>query len=139
MSATRAGSWLLAALAAAVLAGAGTWALGWWGVPIAAALTVVALRRTRGAPAAAAAGAALAWGVLLAVDAAGGRMTALAGELAAVFGAPLPALVVLTLLFPALLAWSAAALVDVVLELLGFSRARDRAPAPHHRSPPTRT
>lgn len=66
-------------------------------------------------------------------------MTALAGELAAVFGAPLPALVVLTLLFPALLAWSAAALVDVVLELLGFSRARDRAPAPRHRSPPTRT
>jgi hypothetical protein len=110
-----------------------TWAFGWWTVPVLAAAWGAA--RARGTrrpvesaidrgPAEAAAAALVAWGALLAAAAARGPVGALAGGLAELIGAPAAALVVLTLVFPALLAWSAAAAArGLTLTLVGGSRS----------------
>lgn len=93
-----------------------TLTVGWWGVPAVAAAWAFWVRRggrSRVAPAGiAAAGAALAWALLLAWTAARGPLVQLARTLGAVVGVPGAVLVVLTLAFSALLAWSAAMLVD---------------------------
>lgn len=82
---------------------------GWWAIPLVA--FVAGTRERDGAsPLLVAVAAALAWGVLLAVAATAAPFGTLLGELAGIMRLPSSALVVLTLLFPALLAWSAAAL-----------------------------
>jgi hypothetical protein len=90
----------------------GTAFLGWWTVPIVAgvwgAVATYALRPWRTA----AAGAALAWALLLVVSGTRGSLLQLAGLLGGIFGLPGFAIVLLTLAFPALLAWSAAGLVS---------------------------
>lgn len=86
-----------------------TWLLGWWGVVIAALVAGVVLQR-RGAAWLVALAAVVAWGALLAVDTLGGRFPSLATSIAGVLRVPLVALLVVTLLFAALLAWSAAVL-----------------------------
>ena len=93
------------ALLAAAIA-AGTWAFGWWSVPLVAAVwgwTAASFRRP---VAVAALAAAFAWGALLAWSwlASAGRAPALAEALGGVMRAPPAALVALTLVFPALLA-----------------------------------
>jgi hypothetical protein len=55
-------------------------AIGWVGVPLAAALWGVLTRGARGSGAAAGLGAALGWGALLVVDAARGPAASLAGS-----------------------------------------------------------
>jgi hypothetical protein len=79
--------------------------LGWWGVPLAAGLWGI-VSGGDGLPAAV--GAALAWAALLARDAAFGPFGDLASTLGALFHAPPIVLIVLTLVFPMVLAWSAA-------------------------------
>ena len=105
----RAARWL----ALAALYAVGTVLAGWWGVPVVAALIGVSRRED-----AAAVGSALAalagWALLLAVDAADSRVPDLARLLGSMFGVPASWLVVLTLLFPALVAWSATVLAQVV-------------------------
>jgi len=66
------------------------------------------LWRRPGAPWLVALAAVVAWGALIVVDALGGRFSALATSIAGVLRAPAAALLVVTLLFGALLAWSAA-------------------------------
>jgi hypothetical protein len=110
---------LVTALATAAL----TWLLGWWGVVLAALVAGAALRR-HGAAWTVALAAVVAWAALLAVDAVGGRFSTLASSLAGVMGVPVPALLLVTLLFGALLAWSAA----VVGTEIG-RRARGTPPA----------
>jgi hypothetical protein len=98
----------LALLAAFLLA---CW-LGWWTIPLVAALWGV-LRPAVWRPILSAAlAAALAWGLWLLVDllADPHAFSRLGTRLGAVLPLPLPGLLLLTLLFPALLAWSAAAL-----------------------------
>ena len=94
-----------------------TWALGWWAVPVLAAAWGTARARdvraratpwSRG-PAEAMLAASVAWGALLALAATRGPVGELAGRLAELMRIPAPALVLLTLLLPAVLAWSAAA------------------------------
>jgi hypothetical protein len=79
--------------------------VGWWGVPLTAALWGV-LSTGDGASAAIAAG--LAWAALLAHDAALGPLGTLASDIGGLFHASPVVLIVLTLLYPMLLAWSAA-------------------------------
>jgi hypothetical protein len=110
-----------------------TWAFGWWTVPaLAAAWGAV---RARGAPAPGGApmnrspaeaglAALLAWAALLAMAAARGPAGALAGRLAGVMRIPAPALVVVTLVFPAALAWSAATAARALAALPGRAARR---------------
>jgi hypothetical protein len=97
---------LLAIVAAIV--GAMTWILGWWGVPLAAAVTAVLLRNRRGVAWLVALAAVIAWSALILVDGVGQRFGALARIVGGVLQVPAAALLAVTLLFAALLAWSAA-------------------------------
>ena len=115
---------MLALLGTALAVATLTWLLGWWGVVIAALVAGVVLRQRRGVAWLVALAAVVAWVALLAVDAVGGRFSTLAGSVAGVMRVPVPALLLVTLLFGALLAWSAA----VVGSEIG-RRARGTTPA----------
>ena len=114
----------LALLAAAF--GLGTAVLGWWAVPLAGAVWGVVARDTPGAALASTLGAVLAWGALLALAATRGPVLELADKLGRVMGAPGVALLVLTLAFAAVLAWSATT-VAAVLAALAAGPTRERA------------
>ena len=108
---------LVVSLAVAAL----TWLLGWWGVLLAAAIVGFVFHDEGGGGWRTAVAAALAWGALLVVDALAGPFALIASTLGGVMRLPGGALVLLTLAFPALLAWSAA---TVVGGLRGLVRAR---------------
>jgi hypothetical protein len=99
---------MLAILATSLAIAALTWLLGWWGVVVAALAAGLLLRARRGGAWLVALAAMTAWGLLLVVDAIGGRFATLASSIAGVMRVPVPALLVVTLLFGALLAWSGA-------------------------------
>jgi hypothetical protein len=93
---------------------------GWWGVPAVAALWG-ALRPAVRAPAAVAGlAAASGWGFWLLVDwqTGQGALGILSARLSSLMGQPLAVLFALTLLLPALLAWSAAALAGGITDLI---------------------
>ena len=86
-----------------------TFALGWWAVALVGALWGLFsrdARRARNAGIAASAG----WLTLLVLDAVRGPVSVMAEQLGRVMKVPAAALYLITLLFPALLAWSAAVL-----------------------------
>lgn len=90
-----------------------TFGLGWWVVPIVGAVWGLMSRDANKARfAALAAGAG--WASLLLLDVARGPVGVMGSQLAGVMKLPAPALYLLTLLFPALLAWGAATLVPTV-------------------------
>lgn len=95
------------AIVAAILA-ALTWIVGWWGVPLVAAVSGAILWRRRGTAWLVAFAAIIAWSVLILVDGLGRRFGVLANVVAGVLQLPAGALLMVTLLFAALLAWSAA-------------------------------
>ena len=86
-----------------------TYAFGWWTVPVVAAVWAIASRDSN-RPLVAAACAALGWASLLLLDSVKGPVGTMATKLGGVMGVPGIVLLILTLLFPALLAWCAAAL-----------------------------
>jgi hypothetical protein len=96
-------------IVAAILVAA-TWVAGWWGVPLIAAVVGVLLCTRRGIAGLVALAAVIAWSVLILVDGASGRFGVLAGLLGSTLQVPAAALLTVTLLFAALLAWSAAAI-----------------------------
>ena len=96
-------------IVAAVLVAA-TWVAGWWGVPLVAAVVGVLLGTRRGIAGLVALAAVIAWSVLILVDGASGRFGALADVVSRTMQLPAAALLAVTLLFAALLAWSASAL-----------------------------
>lgn len=106
----------LALVAAFALA---SW-LGWWGVPAVAALWGGLRPGIRRPILSAALAAALGWAFWLGVDAIQGHgaLARLGARVGDVMHAPFPALVGVTLLFAALLAWSAAALACGLANLL---------------------
>jgi len=83
---------------------------GWWGVPVLAAAWGWVARSQRAAPREAALAAALGWAALLVWDALRGPLAALASRLGATMQVPPAALILVTLLLAAALAWSAATL-----------------------------
>jgi len=92
-----------------------TFAFGWWTVPVLAALYAIASsnpKRARTAGLCALAG----WGTLLALDFAKGPVAEMGHRLGGVMGLPSVVLYILTLFFPALLAWSAAKLIPSLRE-----------------------
>ena len=90
----------------------GTWCLGWWVVPLIAALTAWWDRHRSRSIAKTALAAALAWGLLLVLEGLFGASVAqLGSDLALSLGVPRSTPIVLTLLLPAVLAASAAGTV----------------------------
>ena len=102
----------------AVAIAALTWVLGWLGVLIAATIVGFVFHREGGGGWRIALAAALAWGALLLVDAVAGPFGALSAMLGGVLRLPGAVLVLLTLAFPAALAWSAATVVAEVRRML---------------------
>ena len=94
-------------IVAAILA-ALTWFVGWWGVPLVAVVAGALLWRRRGIAWLVALAAVIAWSVLILADGLSRRFGALAGVVGGTMGVPAGALLIVTLLFAALLAWSAA-------------------------------
>ena len=111
---------LVVALAMAGL----TWTLGWWGVAVCAAILGWVYRAERGRAWRVAFAAAESWALLLVLDMFSGPLGTLATTLQGVMRIPAPALLLVTLLFPALLAWSAA---SVTSELASLAPPSDRA------------
>ena len=101
---------MLRTFAFAVLTAAGTVAAGWWTVPILTAFWVRVLPSDR-KPGTAIAGSVAGWGALVALGWPQGHVPALARTLSAILGLPPWGFLAATLLFPALLAAAAAALV----------------------------
>ncbi|MGD2154282.1 MAG: hypothetical protein PVG79_13510 [Gemmatimonadales bacterium] len=104
----------------------GTAFLAWWTVPMVAGVWGGVTVQTRKPWRSAALAAAIAWAILLAVNATRGPLFELAHLLGGIFGLPGPVVVLLALIFPALLAWSAAGLVSA-LQVLLRERARSAA------------
>jgi hypothetical protein len=101
---------LVKVLLLAELFAVATYAFGWWTVPVIAALWAIVSSDDKPARLAAVC-AALGWGTLLVLDAIKGPVGEMATRLGGVMRVPSVVLILLTLIFPALLAWSAAALV----------------------------
>jgi hypothetical protein len=102
----------------ALAAGVGTWFAGWWAVPIVAFIAGA----MRCGAAITALGCAAAWAALLAATIVSGNIAQLAGILGSIMGLPVPALVAVTIAFPALLGWSAASLGDAARSFAVTSR-----------------
>jgi hypothetical protein len=90
--------------------GAATWALGWWGVLLVAVVWGLAGEPPRTVALA----AFVAWGALLALQAARGPLQPLAERLSGLVGAPAWVALAATPLFAALLAWSAASVLGAI-------------------------
>jgi len=97
----------LVAIVAAIVAVL-TWILGWWSVPLVAAVAGAVLWTRRGIAWLIAFAAGIAWSALILVDGVGERFGALARVVGGTLRVPAGALLAVTLLFAALLAWSAA-------------------------------
>jgi hypothetical protein len=91
-----------------------TYALGWWTVPVIAALWALVSRDSNRAIIAGVC-AAGGWASLLLLDAAKGPVGTMASTLGGVMGVPGFVLLILTLVFPALVAWCAASVVSALL------------------------
>jgi hypothetical protein len=91
---------------------AGTAVAGWWSVPLLAALWVRALPRRRTSVLSTAAGAVLGWALLLAWAASQGPVAVVARRVGGILQLPARGFIVLTLAVPALLAGTAARLVQ---------------------------
>ena len=111
----------MTALVVALLAGAfavGTLLMGWVGVVVVAAAVGVLLHARRRVAGLSALAALLGWLLLLAWTAARGPLLPFAGRLAGAMGVPSFAPLVLTLVFPMVLAWSAAAVGQGVRSMI---------------------
>jgi hypothetical protein len=98
----------LAAIAVAV--SIATWGLGWWAVAVVSVLAGYLLAHDRVVPSLTGLGAMLGWGIVLLVDAAGGRLAAVATVMGGIFNRGPAPLLVLTLLIPLLLGLTGAEL-----------------------------
>lgn len=99
-----------------------TWVLGWWGILLAALIIGVVFHEHGGGGWRVGAAASVAWGVLLLADGAAGPLGRVATLLGGVMGVPGIALLLLTLAFPAALAWSAATVAAESRRLVGPRR-----------------
>ena len=100
-----------------------TFAIGWWGVPLAAAIYGVISRKQRSSAIIAGVAGVLAWSELLLFDAARGPIGVLAQTLGGVLNAKPIAVYVLTLAFPGLLALTASLLSRQATAIAYFAPA----------------
>ena len=96
----------LIALATAI----GTWLLGWWAVALVAVIAGAIMRAENGRVWRVALGCLAGWALLLLIDVAAGPMSNVAKVVSGAMSIPSSALLLVTLLFPALIGWSGATL-----------------------------
>jgi hypothetical protein len=113
----------------AVIVALSTWLVGWWSVAVVAIVAGFLMRAHGGRAWAVAFGSAEGWAILLLVDTLGGRSRELLSLLAGTMKIPGPALLIVTLLFPALIGWSGAALAAELSQLSFFTRTDSDAHA----------
>jgi hypothetical protein len=89
--------------------GIGTWILGWWTIPLFAAVAAVVARDVPRQAGAAAIAGAVSWGTLLAWSATHGSVWSFGRIAGGAMGVSGLLLILMTLAFPAALAWSATA------------------------------
>jgi len=106
-----------------------TYAAGWWAVPAFAMICGLAVEPKARPVRFIALCAASGWASLLLLDTARGPMGELSRRFAGVMGLPPAVLIAVTLLFPALLAWSAATIGVAVRRMIPVSRAQPSEPA----------
>jgi hypothetical protein len=88
----------------------GTWVLGWWAVAIVAIIAGAVTRAQNGRPWRVALGCLGGWALLMLLDTAVGPMRNVATVVSGAMSIPAAALLIATLLFPALIGWSGATL-----------------------------
>lgn len=96
-----------------------TWVCGWWGIAPVAVVAAYLLRSTRGAAWVVALAAVEGSAFLLLVDAVRGPLLTVSSTLGSVLKIPGAALLLITILFPALIAWSAAMCVRELVAMRG--------------------
>jgi hypothetical protein len=87
-----------------------TWILGWWGVAVGAVILGVVFRSEGGRAWRVALGATEGWAILLVVDMLFGPLAGVAKTVGGAMSIPGAALLLVTLLYPALIGWSGAEL-----------------------------
>jgi hypothetical protein len=92
-----------------------TWLIGWWGVLLAALIIGYVFRAEGGGGWRVALAAAEAWGALLLIDIVSGPFGTLSHRLGGVMKLPPIVLILVTLAFPGMVAWSAATVVALVI------------------------
>ena len=107
--------WLLAWLTLTVLIAAATAMLGWWMVPVLGGISGALMAAERRPVLFAGSAGAAGWAILLAGTAMFGSVGLVAQKVGAIFGMPGVAFITLALLFPALLAGSAAGVAGVAV------------------------
>jgi hypothetical protein len=85
-----------------------TWVLGWWAVPVVAAVYAAISSAQRSSAVVSGTAAMLGWGALLAIDASRGPVGTLAAELAGILRISPVGIYAVTIAYPGLLAISAA-------------------------------
>ncbi|HJR65657.1 MAG TPA: hypothetical protein VJ802_04465 [Gemmatimonadaceae bacterium] len=105
---------LLLALSFAI----GTWVLGWWSVPLFATVGAVMARHVRQQGIAAALAAVAAWAALLGWSASHGSVWSFSRIAGGAMGISGVALILVTLLFPAALAWLATVVAQFIAQRL---------------------
>ena len=102
-----------------------TWILGWWGVALGAVILGVVFRSEGGRAWSVALGATEGWAILLVVDMLFGPLAGVAKTVGGAMSIPGPALLLVTLLYPALIGWSGAALAgEVTIAVIPHERER---------------
>lgn len=100
-----------------------TYAVGWWGVPVLALICGLAVEPKARPLGFVSLCAAAGWASLLLLDAARGPVGELAHKFGGVMNLPPFVLILVTLLFPALLAWSAASVGVAVRRMIPVGHA----------------
>jgi hypothetical protein len=98
----------------AVSFGIGTWVLGWWSIPLFAAVAGVLARDVRHQGLAASLAALIAWAVLLGWSASQGSVWSFSRLAGGAMGVSGLSLILVTLALPAALAWAATAVAQLV-------------------------
>jgi len=106
-----------------------TYAVGWWGVPVLALICGLAVEPKAKPLGFVSLCAAAGWASLLLLDAARGPVGELARRFGGIMSVPPFILILVTLLFPALLAWSAASIGVAIRRMVPVSEPSPAEPA----------
>ena len=106
-----------------------TWTLGWWGVALVAFIAGAVYSARSGRARLVALCASESWAIIFLIDAMNGPLGKVAATVATIVKLPAFVLLIVTLVFPALLAWSSAAFASELMRLFA-GKPTVASPAP---------